>query len=218
MLLFFRGVSSCALQIYYSVLPLVPTSTLLRKVYEWEDTGPVRVLFGLPKKWDACLRTIDVKNPILKVAFSPDGDMVAASVFDHPGTVGLWSARTGEPIMRLDAPEEANHTTFAFLPDGSLVFTSDGEGTMKIWNAEISDITQTLRGHDSIVNSMALSPSGRHLASASGYVLIWDTSTWEYERISGAFCVAFSSRDMVAYCMDDDYSNIGIWEIGRAHV
>jgi WD40 repeat protein len=56
---------------------------------------------------------------------------------------------------------------------------------VKVWDLKASETAEpvTLRGHTSFVHSVAFSPDGRRLASASGYgdhgeVKVWDAILW----------------------------------------
>ena len=86
------------------------------------------------------------------------------------------------------------YSSLAFSPDGKrLAF---GAGTrdyakneyinceVKVWDAATGQELLTFKGHDGIVRSVAFSPDGKRLASASqsidseeGMVKVWDAQT-----------------------------------------
>jgi WD40 repeat protein len=64
--------------------------------------------------------------------------------------------------------------------------------TVKIWNLKAQDSAEpvTLRGHAGYIHSVAFSPDGRRLASASGYadrgeIKVWDATLWENRGAGG---------------------------------
>jgi WD40 repeat protein len=97
-------------------------------------------------------------GPAGRVAFSPDGKLLASADGGHPNALHLWDARTGRPAGRLQG-----HTWFptslGFSPRGDTLISSGSDG-IRFW--DVSTCKQTRHLPDS--GDLALSPDGRLLA------------------------------------------------------
>jgi len=110
------------------------------------------------------------------VAFSPDGETLAAACADR--TAKLWNLRTGELRATF-----TGHTHFvlsvAFSPDGKIAATGSFVGeTVKLWDTQTAKELVTLKSEGGPIASVAFSPDGRTLATGS-----WDkiAELWDVE-------------------------------------
>ena len=104
----------------------------------------------------------------LVMAFSPDGKRLVSD--DGDGTAIAWDVATGQQglftfsgqgqVIGVDA--------IAASPDGTRCATGEFDTTVRIWDAATGGPLLTLFGHSSQVVSVAFSPDGLTLASASG--------------------------------------------------
>src|SRR5205814_2156896 len=67
-----------------------------------------------------------------------------------------------------------------FSPDGSRLVSGSQDQTVKVWDVASAQELRTLKGHTTIVRSVAFSRDGYRLASASmdKTIKIWDARPW----------------------------------------
>ena len=125
-------------------------------------------------------------QPVMCVAFSPDGRRLASASSDR--TVKVWDAATGEEIRTLKGHTQPVMSV-AFSPDGQRLASASDDETVKVWDAATGEEIRTLKGHTGWVRSVAFSPDGHTLASAGlDTVKLWDAATGEEIRtLKGVF-------------------------------
>ena len=64
-----------------------------------------------------------------RVAFKPDGKLLATSSFDH--TARIWDIATGQELARFTHTDEVRG--LAFSPDGTRLATGSSDGVVRIW-------------------------------------------------------------------------------------
>ncbi|MCC7369527.1 MAG: serine/threonine protein kinase [Chloroflexi bacterium] len=116
------------------------------------------------------------------MAFSPDGQTVAAGRFD--GVIHLLRASNLAKIGAL-----RGHATvvsgIAFSPDGQTLASAAGDATVRLWRVSDESELHRLSGHTDQVWHVVFSPDGQTLASASrdATVRLWKAADGSAIRV-----------------------------------
>src|SRR5262249_38825432 len=110
----------------------------------------------------------------------------------RPGEVKLWDVASGQEKVSLKG-HTARVNSVAFSRDGRVLASGSAEydprtkkiwGEVKVWDVVSGQAKFVLKGHTSIVMSVAFSPDGKLLASASGdragrigEIKLWEVAT-----------------------------------------
>lgn len=119
-------------------------------------------------------------GPILALAFSPDGGLLASAGQD--GAILLWQISGLAPPVTIGDPligHTGRVTSLAFSPDGNLLASGSQDGTVLIWDGSLPRALGPLNrlvGQGAEINSVAFNPDGRLLAAGNqdGTVRLWD--------------------------------------------
>jgi WD40 repeat protein len=125
---------------------------------------------------------------LYQVAFSPDGRLLAATGSDN--MIRIWQVeqayRTGQehyPEPLLFSGHDGAAGTFralvwkvVFSPDGRLLFSAGGDGTVRLWQAASAQLLGTYLAHPGGATCLSLRADGLKLASGGldGSVKIWE--------------------------------------------
>ena len=120
-----------------------------------------------------------ISPPILSLALSPDGKVLAAG--DEQGRVRLWAVDPPQFLGEMKEHDQGAVYGLSFSPDGRLLAEGVAKLLIRVWDVKDRRMIRELKGHDNTVTTLAFDPTGRILASGSAdrTVRLWDVKTWE---------------------------------------
>jgi WD40 repeat protein len=186
---------------------------------------PAGLVAGLARITHASKLLAGHTDPVNRVAFSPDGRLLATSSRDR--TVRLWEVPSGQPHGQPLTGHTNQVLGVAFSPDGKLLATSSEDQTVRLWEVASGQLHgQPLSGHTNGVGDVAFSPDGKLLATASSdrTVRLWEVASGRPHGppLSGhtdtVFGVAFSPDGKLLASASRDWT-VRLWEVpsGRPH-
>jgi len=174
---FFYPIQQCAQQIYYTALPLSPTSSRPQKSYLQSvrdyQLSIVTAFVGAPSTWGLLLRTIDLRPRNLTcIATSSQGIITACG-----DIVNIYDIVTGVLQQSLSTPEMV--TKIEDSPDGLILYFVHSF-SVTMYDVQTGGLAHTFTTKSKI-NDVAVSPTGDHIACglSNGTVALWNIHTKE---------------------------------------
>ncbi len=105
------------------------------------------------------------ENPVLAVAFSPDGKTLATG--SNKGKVTLWDAATGRKVM--DGPTHSGLVrALAYSPDGKTLYSGGLKGNLIAFDVEGFSKRAEVRTPRPSIRSLSVSPDGASVVAVTG--------------------------------------------------
>ncbi len=113
--------------------------------------------------------------PLLTLAVSPDGQLIAAA--GEHGTLVIFDVQTGKLLQRLDSYSTENIWSIVFTPTGEQLISAGDDKKISVWQRQENrfNLQKSWLAPDK-VTAIAISPDGHNLASG-GYdnnITLWD--------------------------------------------
>ncbi|MBW4659063.1 MAG: hypothetical protein KME15_10335 [Drouetiella hepatica Uher 2000/2452] len=111
---------------------------------------------------------------IVSVAFSPNGQMLAAS--DTRAEIHVWNIHSNQKLLTLSG----HHSwvfSFVFSPNGITLASASDDFVVKLWEVSTGDCLQTLRGPANLINAVTFSPDERSIINddKNAAIQLWNT-------------------------------------------
>jgi len=179
---------------------------------EWLDLATGR---------SGCLRTLSfdpVPGSVDEIAFSPDGRVMAASIWN--GLMQFYNSADGTILWELPGQYIHCGRSVTFSSDNRWVATIGDDGTVSTRDAQTGELVHSLRAITDTY-SIKFSPDGKYLAvnvSRTG-LSFWRTSDWTVQWVIPAKLYSFDfSADGRWLAAATDDKRVGIWKMTDATV
>jgi WD40 repeat protein len=152
-------------------------------------------------------------GPVRSASFSPSGDTVLTV---SAKAVHLWKVATGEPLGRLEHPDQVFSAVYS--PDGKTILTGCGDRIARLWDVDARRPLALPVWHRDVVWSVAFSRDGKLCLTGSRdkTARLWDVAQRvaigpPFELQSGLTAVAMSpdGRTILTACQD---GTAHLWE------
>jgi WD40 repeat protein/DNA-binding SARP family transcriptional activator len=157
----------------------------------------------------------DTFSSIQVVAFSPDGQRLAAGAAD--GAIRLWQV-SGQP-SGIYHGHPSYVWSIAFSPAGQFLASSGEDEFVHLWDIRTGQIRHTLRGHTGWIKAVAFSPDGATLASGGWdqTVRLWDVHTGQcihtlHGHINAVTSLAFNPAGTILASASNDHT-VRVWDV-----
>lgn len=159
----------------------------------------------------------EYEKTITDIAVSPDGKTLIAASKDEKRRLTFWDINKGIPLTFKPKLQSRFTQSLAINPDGSILAIG-GLGSVSLRNATTAELMTTHNGHNGFVISVAFSPGGSTLASATDHeVLLWDITgalpitTINTNKEQAVNCVSISPiGDIIASGQSD--GTVFLWD------
>ncbi|MCA9952087.1 MAG: WD40 repeat domain-containing protein [Anaerolineales bacterium] len=116
----------------------------------------------------------DTFSLVVKLDFSPDGQLLAAGTAD--GSITFWRVHEYRPHLIIQ-PDAGFISAMAFSNDGTVLITNSENGCLRLWDVETGECKRTL--HEGGMGTIDINSRNGRIASGGddGVVRMWDSQT-----------------------------------------
>lgn len=152
------------LQLYVSAIVFSPHQSVIRDQNPSHFPPWIKTLPKVENDWSSVLQTLEGHSmPVRSVAFSPDGQQLAAASQDD--TVRIWDSKTGAALHTLESQSSAA-PCITFSSDSQTLAFGNWDHPVRLWNPKTGAVLGEFRlGYK--IQYIVFSPDDRQLAIAS---------------------------------------------------
>jgi len=154
--------------------------------------------------------------PLWKMAFSPDGEILASGE-----DLTLWDVADAKERGQLGA--QADRPSLAFSPDGQTLAFGGADGIIRLWDQKAGQ-RPMLRGHEGEITFLAFTPDGKTLISGDGggVVIWWDMPSGK-ERVrreanGTIWCMSLSPNGRTLALSLTNKKTVELWDVATGKV
>jgi WD40 repeat protein len=153
-------------------------------------SGEVK-LWDLSARSNPTSRSLSGPSDVVQcIAFSPDGQQLAAASYDHDITVWSLSKPGSKPRVLKDHIDSVY--AVAFSPNGKLLASAGGDRTVKLWSAATGKRLYTLSESTAEVYALAFRPDGKQIAAGGADKQL---RTWNIDTAGGSLAKSAFAHD-----------------------
>ncbi len=166
--------------------------------------------------------------PVEKVAYSPDGQLVAGVMVDDRGAVSfhllrVWDANSQDVVATFNIKNAFAPSRPLFTPDSRYLLYSDAQGVATLWDLQDEKIAYQVDNEGSPVTTLGLFPGGERflLGDEAGTlaVVATDSGTIEQRWTVGESIISFtmspdgSLAALLLWDSQSGYQQVQLWDI-----
>src|SRR5262249_33452666 len=109
-------------------------------------------------------------------AISPDGQRGVSTSFAQ---AIVWDARSGNELFTVSGNHKRWILRAVFSPDNKQIATVGDDRVITLWDAQTGQTLRELKGHEQLVEDVALMPAGDRIATTSrdNTIRLWNVMT-----------------------------------------
>lgn len=136
------------------------------------------ILWDLKRGSEIAIGKLPSGTPVVNVACSPDGKLVAIS--GRSGHIAILDAQSLQPAGESLMGHSGSVLNLGFSADGKVLVSAGEEGSIVLWSmSERREIWRATAAHGKEPLSVVFGPDGKLIASggADGKIILWDSHT-----------------------------------------